>query len=158
MYRRLMNTCGTLAALVIGGCVALVCYDVLMRNLGFRSLTWVVEVTEYALPLSTFLAAPWLLYRAEHVRLDLLQQMCSPETLQRIERLAALIGLVVSLVICWYALAAIRDARAIGALVMKTLVFPEWWLFIPLLASFALLAVESGRRLFMPRSTDATGH
>lgn len=157
MYGRLMNSCGTLAALVIGACVVLVCYDVVARNLGLHSLTWVVEVTEYALPLSTFLAAPWLLYRAEHVRLDLLQQVCSPAALRRIERVAALIGLLVSLIICWYAIAAIRDAQAIGALVMKTLVFPEWWLFVPLLGCFLLLAAESARRLlFAARPQERT--
>lgn len=143
-----MESCGTLAALVVGACVALVCYDVVARNLGLRSLTWVVEITEYALPLATFLAAPWLLYRQEHVRLDLLQQICSPATMRRMERLAALLGMVVSLTVCWYGFGALRDARAIGSLVMKTLVFPEWWLFVPLIACFALLAVESGRRLF----------
>jgi len=145
-----MELCGTLAALVIGACVLLVCYDVVARNLGLRSLTWVVEVTEYALPLATFLAAPWLLYRQDHVRLDLLQQVCPAPVMRRIERLAALLGLAVSVVICWYAVAALRDARAIGSLVMKTLVFPEWWLFVPLLICFALLAVESGRRLLTP--------
>lgn len=154
MYARLMGLCGSLAALVIGACVVMVCYDVMARNLGLRSLTWVMEVTEYALPLATFLAAPWLLYRQEHVRLDLLQQVCAPAALRRIERLAALIGLVVSLVICWYAIAAIQDARAIGALVMKTLVFPEWWLFLPLLGCFILLALESARRLFAPAIPD----
>ncbi|MFN0315620.1 MAG: TRAP transporter small permease [Burkholderiales bacterium] len=148
MYARLMNACGTLAALVIGAIVVLVCYDVAARNLGLRSMSWVVEVTEYALPLATFLAAPWLLYRQEHVRLDLLAQVCSPATLRVIERLAALTGLAVSAVISWYALAVIFDARKIGAQVMKTLVFPEWWLFVPLLLCFALLGIESGRRLF----------
>jgi TRAP-type transport system small permease protein len=148
MYARMMNACGTLAALVIGAIVVLVCYDVAARNLGLRSLSWVVEVTEYALPLATFLAAPWLLYRQEHVRLDLLAQVCTPAVLTIIERLAALVGLVVSVVISWYALAVIFDVRQIGALVMKTLVFPEWWLFVPLLFCFVLLGAESARRLF----------
>ena len=142
-----MNACGIMAALVIGAMVALVCYDVAARNFGFRSLDWVVEVTEYALPLATFLAAPWLLYRQEHVRLDLFGQVCSPATMRRIERLAALVGLVVSAVMAWYALAVIFDARQMGARVMKTLVFPEWWLFVPLLLCFALLGIESARRL-----------
>ncbi len=142
-----MQACGSLAALVIGAIVLLVCYDVAARNLGLGSLDWVVEITEYALPLATFLAAPWLLYRQEHVRLDLIGQVCSPKAMRRIERLAALTGLVVSAVMIWYALAVIFDARQIGARVMKTLVFPEWWLFVPLLLCFALLGVESARRL-----------
>lgn len=147
MYRRLMNACGTLAALVIGACVVLVCYDVVARNLGLRSLTWVVEITEYALPLATFLVAPWLLYRREHVRLDLLQQVVGASTQRRIEKLAILVALVVSVALCWYALQVIIDVRQIQALVIKTLMFPEWWLFVPMFLSFALLAVECGRQL-----------
>lgn len=147
-----MQACGTLAALVIGAVVVLVCYDVVARNLGFHSLAWVVEITEYALPLSTFLAAPWLLHRREHVRLDLLQQICSPNTLRRIDKMAALISLIVSIAICWYAVAVMLDAHKIEALVIKTLVFPEWWLFIPLLVSFILLAIESARQLLARRA------
>ncbi|MBM3395794.1 MAG: TRAP transporter small permease [Betaproteobacteria bacterium] len=150
MYARLMRSCGTLAALVIAAAVVLVCYDVVARNFGLLSLTWIVEVTEYALPLATFLAAPWLLWRQEHVRLDLLQQICAPATLRRIERLAALLGVAVCAVVSWYGIAALLDARQIGSLVMKTLVFPEWWLFVPLIVSFGLLGVESARRAFLP--------
>ncbi len=146
-----MQACGTLAALVIGAIVVMVCYDVAARNLGFRSLTWVVEVTEYALPLATFLAAPWLLYRREHVRLDLLQPVLSPAALRHIERLAALVGLIVSATICWYAVAVMLDARKIEALVIKTLVFPEWWLFLPLFFCCALMGVECVRQLFAQR-------
>ena len=142
-----MQACGALAGAVIGIAVLLVCYDVIVRNLGFRSLPWIVEITEYALPLATFLAAPWLLYRNEHVRLDLLQNSLSPANLRRVERTAALLGLVVSMVIAWYAVAVIVDTRLTHSMVIKSLTFPEWWLFVPVPVCFGLLAIESTRRL-----------
>ena len=37
-----------------------------------------------------------------------------------------------------------------GALVIKSLVFPEWWLFVPVPVCFGLLAVECLRRLLRP--------
>ena len=150
LYRGLMQACGVLAALLIGAIVVLVCYDVIGRNLGIRSLPWIVEVTEYALPLITLLAAPWLLFRAEHVRLDLLNNTLSGPALQTLDRIASLVGLAVSLTIVWYTLKVIADTRAIGAMVMKSLVFPEWWLFVPVPLSFGLMAVECGRRLLQP--------
>jgi TRAP-type transport system small permease protein len=150
VYRRVMQACGVLAALLIGAIVVLVCYDVIGRNLGIRSLPWIVEVTEYALPLITLLAAPWLLFRAEHVRLDLLNNTLSASALQTLDRIASLVGLAVSLAIVWYALKVIADTRSIGAMVMKSLVFPEWWLFVPVPLSFGLMAIECGRRLFQP--------
>lgn len=149
-WAALMRTCGGLAAAVIGVCVVLVVYDVVARNLGARSLPWIVEVTEYALPLATFLAAPWLMFRYEHVRLDLLATTLSPRSLARIERVAAAICLVVSLAIAWYAVRVILDVRGIGALVIKSLVFPEWWLFVPVPVCFTLLAIECARRLLFP--------
>jgi TRAP-type transport system small permease protein len=153
-YRRLMQACGALAGAVIGVVVLLVCYDVIVRNLGFRSLPWIVEVTEYALPLSTFLAAPWLAWRNQHVRLDLLQNSLSPAGRRRVERAAAALALAVSLIIAWYAIAVIIDTRQIHSMVIKSLTFPEWWLFVPVPLSFGLLAFESLRRLFGPAQAD----
>jgi TRAP-type C4-dicarboxylate transport system permease small subunit len=139
--------CGVVAGLVVGAMVLLVCVDVAGRNLGVAGLPWIVEVTELALPLATLLAAPWLLHRNEHVRLDVLDRLLSRRVLRWLERAAAAVGLVVCLAFVWYALKVIADTRAIGALVMKSLVFPEWWLFVPLPLSFGLMALEFARRL-----------
>ncbi|HMS79639.1 MAG TPA: TRAP transporter small permease [Burkholderiaceae bacterium] len=149
-WARLMRACGGAAAAILGAVVVLVCWDVFARNLGAKSLPWIVEVTEYALPLATFLAAPWLMHRYEHVRLDLLSTSLSPANMARIERIAAAVCLVVSLVIVWYSLAVILDTRKVGALVIKSLVFPEWWLFVPVPICFLLLAGECARRLVFP--------
>lgn len=149
-WARLMQVCGGLAAAIIGIVVVLVCWDVAARNLGGMSLPWIVEITEYSLPLATFLAAPWLMFRYEHVRLDLLATTLSPHNLARVERVAAAVCLLVSAVIVWYAIAVIVDTRSIGAQVIKSLVFPEWWLFVPVPICFTLLGLECARRLFFP--------
>ena len=150
LYRALMQGCGILAALLIGVTVLLVCFDVIGRNVALASLPWIVEVTEYALPLITLLAAPWLLFRAEHVRLDLLNNTLSPAALRILDRIASTVGLMVCVVMVWYALKVIADTREIGAMVMKSLVFPEWWLFVPVPLSFGLMAVECARRVLRP--------
>lgn len=149
-WARLMQACGGLAAAIVGLVVVLVCWDVLARNLGGMSLPWIVEVTEYALPLATFLAAPWLMHRNEHVRLDLLAATLSPRAMARIERVAAALCLAVALVVVWYSIRVLLDTRGIGALVIKSLVFPEWWLFVPVPICFGLLAIECARRLLFP--------
>lgn len=144
----LMRACGAGAGLTVGASMLLVCYDVIARNLGALSLPWIVEVTEYSLPLATLLAAPWLLHRFEHIRLDLLEQVLPAALKRHVDRIAALVVLLVSVTFVWYSIAVIRDSREIGALVMKSLVFPEWWLFVPVPVCFALLAGEAARRLF----------
>jgi TRAP-type transport system small permease protein len=148
----LMNACGVLAALVIGAIAAAVSYDVIGRNVGLPSLPWIVEVSEMALPLATLLAAPWLLHRNQHVRLDILDARLSSGWRAAMDRIVALVGLVVCAVIVWYAVAVIEDNIAIGAMVMKSLVFPEWWLYVPVPISFGLMSVEFARRLVMPTS------
>ena len=51
----------------------------------------------------------------------------------------------------WYGVKAIADSRQLGSMVFKTLVFPEWWLFVPVPLCFALLAVEFLRAHSSPR-------
>jgi len=106
-----------------------------------------VEVSEYSLPLATFLAAPWLLYRNEHVRLDMLLTALPSSIARQLDRLADLIGLAVCAVFVWYGLAVIADSMSLGSLVIKTLVFPEWWLFLPVPVCFSLLGIEFARRM-----------
>lgn len=157
LWAGLMHACGLAAAAILGLAVLLVCVDVVGRNLGAGSLPWVVELTEYALPLATLLAAPWLLFRFEHIRLDVLQQVLPPAAQRFIDRIAVLVGLAVCVTLVWYALAVLQDSRQIGALVMKTLVFPEWWLFVPAPLCFGLMGVECARRLFSA-VPGASGH
>ena len=101
------------------------------------------------------LIIPWLLFRAEHVRLDLLTNTLSSGALRVLDRVASAVGLVVSLVVVWYAVRVIADSMEIGAMVVKSLVFPEWWLFVPVPLSFGLMAIECARRLLRPGAHEA---
>jgi TRAP-type C4-dicarboxylate transport system permease small subunit len=150
VYASLMRACGGLSALTFGAITLMVCFDVLSRNLGMRSIPWINEVTEYALPLATLAAAPWLMWRNQHVRLDLLGVILSPDGQRRLDRMASLLGLAVSLTLAWYGLMTVLDSRSAGSLVLKALVFPEWWLYVPFPISFVLLAVECARRVVWP--------
>ena len=158
MHAALMRGCGLLAAATVAFITLLVCYDVVGRNLGLPSLVWVNEVTEYALPIATLSAAPWLMWRNQHVRLDLLGALLSPAAQRQVDRVASLLGLIVSLVMVWYAVRMLLDSRSAGSLVMKALVFPEWWLYVPVPIGFALLALECGRRLLFPSGLTEEAH
>jgi len=159
-HATLMRACGYVAAAVIAAITLLVCYDVVGRNLGLPTLVWVNEITEYALPIATLAAAPWLMWRNQHVRLDLLGAVLSRPAQRMADRVASALGMVVSLLMLWYGLRMLLDSRNAGSLVMKALVFPEWWLFVPVPIGFALLALECGRRVFKPSglTENAGGH
>ena len=146
-YHALMHASGMAAALVIGVVVLLVTVDVVGRNIGLGGLPWAVEVSEYSLPLATFLAAPWLLYRNEHVRIDILLTLLPRGVARQIDRAADAVGLAVCLVFVWYGIKVIADSMRLGSMIIKTLVIPEWWTFVPVPICFALLGVEFVRRM-----------
>jgi TRAP-type C4-dicarboxylate transport system permease small subunit len=146
-YRLLMRACGVVAALLFGIVALLVTFDVLMRNFGFGTLPWIVEVSEYSLPVATFLTAPWLLHANQHVRVEILLTALPRGVARWLDQLADAIGLAGSLTLAWYGLKIILDSRSIGSLIIKTLVFPEWWLFAPVPLAGVLLSIEFARRM-----------
>jgi TRAP-type C4-dicarboxylate transport system permease small subunit len=141
-----------LAALALAGCAVLlammlvICADVLLRNAalfpGLRSVPWANEVTEYALYLITMLVAPWLLRRGQHIRIDVLLRVIPRRLAWLCEWACDALALACCLVMAFAGYQATVSSMAIGAMVVKTLAVPEWWLLAPLQACFALLAVE----------------
>ena len=131
-----------LAALILLAMVAVVSADILLRNVARASFTWANEVSEYALYLITLLAAPWLLRRGQHVRLDLVLVVVRPRVAWAMELIADTIGFLTCLVLLRYGVAVTLDSWRTGSITIKNLVFPEWWLLAPLPAVFLLLAVE----------------
>lgn len=156
LHALLMRLAGGVAIATIGAITVLVCWDVLSRNLGHGNLPWILELTEYALPLATLMAAPWLMWRNQHVRLDVLEMVLSVRARARLDRVAAAVGVAVSAVLCGYGVVALLDSKRSGAVMLKALVFPEWWLYLPVPVGFALLALECARRLFA-RTPSAEG-
>lgn len=146
-YRGLLHACAVLAAVLLGTTAVLITGDVVARNIGLGTLPWILEVSEYVLPLATFLVAPWLLARNEHVRLDVLLTALSPRAARALARAGDVIGLAVCAVFVVYGGRAIASSAQQGSLVIKSVVFPEWWLYAPVPACFALLAIEFVRRL-----------
>lgn len=146
-YRGLLHAGAVIAAVLLGVTALLVTGDVVARNVGLGTLPWILEVSEYVLPLATFLVAPWLLHKNEHVRLDILLTILPPRIGRALDRFADLVGLAVCAVFVVYGTRAITSSAQQGSLVIKSIVFPEWWLYAPVPACFALLAIEFVRRL-----------
>jgi TRAP-type C4-dicarboxylate transport system permease small subunit len=146
-YRLLTEGLAAAAALLLGAMALAVTFDVVSRNLGLGAFPWILEASEYALPLATFLVAPWLLAGNQHVRLDALLRALPGAAARALDRASNAVGLAVcAVLVVWGARAALDSARQ-GAMVLKSLVFPEWWLYAPVPVCFALLAIEFLRRL-----------
>lgn len=142
IYGALLKGLAAAAAVLLGVTALAITLDVVARNLGLGTVPWILEVSEYVLPLATFLAAPWLLYRNQHVRLDVLLAR-----LPWLDAVGNLIGLAVCGVLVVYGVRTILNSQAQGSMVFKSVVFPEWWLYTPVPLCFALLSIEFVRRL-----------
>ncbi|MDQ5849075.1 MAG: TRAP transporter small permease [Pseudomonadota bacterium] len=142
VYELLLKGLAAAAALLLGASALAITLDVVARNLGLGTVPWILEVSEYVLPLATFFVAPWLLRQNQHVRLDVLLHR-----LPWLEFVANLVGLAVSGVLVVYGIRTILNSAQQDSMVLKSVVFPEWWLYAPVPLCFALLLVEFGRRL-----------
>src|SRR3989304_2566115 len=86
-YRWVLHAGAVVAALLLGALALLVTGDVVARNVGLGTLPWIIEVSEYSLPLAPFLIAPWLLHQGQHVRLDTLVAALPPAAARALARL-----------------------------------------------------------------------
>ena len=141
-FERLYRLLAYIGCLLLLGMLLLICADVFVRNLFKGSITWANEFSEYALYLMTLLAAPWLLNKGQHIRVDLLLRALPGRLAWLLEWAVDLSGMACSLTLAWYGWASVLDSRQTGALTMKTVAMPEWWLIAPLPLIFMLMALE----------------
>jgi TRAP-type transport system small permease protein len=142
LFGRLLDALAAAAALILLAMVVVVTADILLRNLALFGISWANEVTEYSLYLITLLTAPWLLRRGQHVRLDIILTLVPGRVAWLMEALGDVLGFAVCLLLIRYGIAMTTDSARLGALTIKNLVFPEWWLLAPLPTAFVLLAIE----------------
>ena len=100
------------------------------------------EVSEAMLYLVTLLIAPWLLRQGQHIRVDIVLRAVPKRVGWCFEWVADALGLACCLAIAWYGVLATLKSYQSGALSIKTLVTPEWWMQAPLPVAFLLLSVE----------------
>jgi TRAP-type C4-dicarboxylate transport system permease small subunit len=141
-YGRLLD------ALMLTGCVMLLIMalligaDVFGRNTGFGGIPWSGEISEDILYLMTLFAAPWLLRQGQHIRVDIVLRALPLRLGWLLEWVSDLFGLACSVYFIWYGWKVLAASYQAGAITIKTLVTPEWWLLAPLPFAFLLLAVE----------------
>jgi TRAP-type C4-dicarboxylate transport system permease small subunit len=140
--------CALLAAMML-----MICADILLRNLPVawgitRGLPWANEISETMLYLMTMLAAPWLLRRGQHIRVDILLRALPGRVAWTCELIADSLALICCLAMVLYGVKATVASFTTGAMSIKTLVTPEWWALAVLPLAFAVLAVEVIIRMY----------
>jgi TRAP-type C4-dicarboxylate transport system permease small subunit len=145
-FGALIEGLALLASLALLAMVAIICADVLTRNVAVpglpRGIPWSNEISELLLYAITLLAAPWLLREGRHIRVDIVLRALPKRAAYACEWLADALGLASCLWLVWYGSSAAWKSLQSDALSIKTLVMPEWWFLAPLPICFALLAIE----------------
>jgi TRAP-type C4-dicarboxylate transport system permease small subunit len=141
-YGRLLDGLMLAACLLLLAMTVLIGVDVVTRNLEMGGIAWSGEVSEDILYLITLLAAPWLLRQGQHIRVDILLRALPARTGWLLEWVGDLLGFACSLYFVWYGWKVLAASYQAGAITIKTLITPEWWMLAPLPAVFLLLAVE----------------
>ena len=155
-YGRLLDALALIACALVLGMTLMICADVLLRNVplipGVVGLEWSTEISESMLFLVTMLTAPWLLRRGQHIRVDIVLRAVPPTVGWLFEWIADLLAFACCATITWYSARAALASYQAGALSIKTLVTPEWWLLSVLPAGFLALTLEMlfrMRRLYL---------
>src|SRR6266540_1573647 len=146
-YGKLLNGLALLACAILFLMTVMICADVLLRNVrlvpGVNGLAFANEVSEAALYLVTMLTAPWLLRQGRHIRVDVLLRVLPRGLGWYCEWASDLFALACCLAMAVYGARAAAASFKAGAMSVKTLAMPEWWLLAPLPAAFLLLALET---------------
>ncbi|OJY45419.1 MAG: C4-dicarboxylate ABC transporter permease [Rhizobiales bacterium 64-17] len=141
-YGRLLEAMLTVACLLLLAMTLLIGGDVLLRNIGAGGIPPSNELSEDLLYLVTLLAAPALLRHGQHIRVDIILRVLPEKLGWTLEWIADVIGLVCCLYFVWYGAGVVAASYGSGALSIKTLIMPEWWILAPMPVVFVLLAIE----------------
>jgi TRAP-type C4-dicarboxylate transport system permease small subunit len=141
-YGRLLDGMLAIACALLFGMTLLIGFDVLLRNIGAGGIPPSNEFSEYGLYLTTILAAPAVLRRGQHIRVDILLRVLPKQLAWCFEWIGDIVGLVCCIYFVWYGARVTVASYAAGAVSIKTMVLPEWWLLAPMPVCLLLLAVE----------------
>jgi TRAP-type C4-dicarboxylate transport system permease small subunit len=141
-YGRLLDVLTLLACFLLLTMTLLIGADVLLRNIGLGGIAPSNELSEDIIYLLTLLAAPGLLRQGQHIRVDIVLRALPDRIGWLLEWISDILGLVCCLYFVWYGARVMAASFASGALSIKTLILPEWWLLAPMPLAFVLLGVE----------------
>ena len=147
-YGRLLVVLTLLACFLLLTMTLLIGADVLLRNVGLGGIAPSNELSEDIIYLLTLLAAPGLLRQGQHIRVDIVLRVLPDKVGWLLEWLGDILGLICCLYFVWYGARVAAASFASGALSIKTLVLPEWWLLAPMPLAFVLLGVEFLFRMY----------
>jgi len=146
IFDGLVNALAIIAGIFIV-CTGLIeCYEVVMRYFLHRPPIWGVEVVEYMLFLIAFLGTTWVLRNKSHISVTILVEHLKPRAQAYCNLFASAMGILISLVILWYAAKTTWDCCVTDVRVVKTYAWPKWPFLSFIALGYLLMLVEFVRQ------------
>jgi C4-dicarboxylate transporter DctQ subunit len=133
---------GYLAGGIIALMAVMVTYEVIVRAAFNSPTSWSVELTNYSLPLMTFLGAAYCLRVRRHIRVVLLVDKLSGRGQTLLEVITSLLGLLFSLTLLWKGSQWVLDTYRTGEVSSSVLFFPQWIVRLAFPLGMLLLSIQ----------------
>jgi TRAP-type C4-dicarboxylate transport system permease small subunit len=108
---------------------------VILRYYFKVSVAWSTEIEEYMLYLAVLLAAPWIMRKDAHVRVDILLNKVKDGTKRILQLIGNTVGLLISTGLFYFGLLATYENFIRGTKIIKVMPIPKYLplLFVPIM-------------------------
>lgn len=154
-YDRLITMLAILAGILVAAVFVIVIVDVGMRTAGLRPPLFSSAVSEYSLLYMTMLAAPWLVRKRGHVRVDSFLSFVPGPARRTIERILIIVCIGTCILASYLSTQFGIEFWQKGQIDVRSIEIPRFLLFVPLAVGFFLCAVEFLRLLLIGQTLTA---
>jgi C4-dicarboxylate transporter DctQ subunit len=137
-----------LAAFLMAAMMAVICLDVVLRNLGYQSSAHFFTFTEYALLMVPCMGAPWLVREKGHIYVEIMLMSLSPRARSRMTVAIGMACIALCLVLAWYGFGITWQNFVEAEKDVRSLDMPRWMVVVWIPLAFLLMAVEFARFLW----------
>lgn len=102
IFDKIIEISALLGAVILAGITLLVGSDVFMRYFLNRPIENVFEITEHSLVFITFLVAPWVLKKGQHVKMDGILNQFNEKNRSLISSITSILGAIICLILFVY--------------------------------------------------------
>ena len=146
LYDKLIAALAFAGALLMGGMALWITYEVLMRYFLQSPTFWAVDLSEYAMLWAAFLAAPWVLQREGHVRVEVFVERANPARQRALGVFTSTLGALGCAIMAWQGAATVWDFYARSTMAAREWQVPQFVVYLVIPVGSTLLTVEFVRR------------
>jgi len=146
LFDHVVDALAFMAGILLTGTVLIVCFEVCMRYFIHKPQVWTVEICEYFLFGIAFLGTAWLLREGGHVTVDVVTERISSKARNYLHLFSTALGILISFIICCFALVTAWDCYKSKVVLTKTLTIPKHYFLLLIFLGYFLLLLQFSRQ------------